>query len=108
MDHGSPLLLVMDHVRPCEHRDDWHVTGHAIAGATLGVLLAADVIFWGIWAGFSMLLDDGPQVDTLSFVVLLFFTLLSATSKRTYLSEVSSFSVTSIIVTVPPLPLYRQ
>ena len=55
-----------------------------------------------------MLFDDDPQMDTLSFVVLLFFALLSATSKRTYLSEVSSFSVTSIIVTVPPLPLYRQ
>jgi magnesium-transporting ATPase (P-type) len=87
----AKIALATDHVRPSERPDDWHVTGYAFAGATLGLLLAfeAIAIFWAVSVGFSLPFE-GPRMHTLSFAVLLFlglFSVLSMRERRLWLSS---------------------
>jgi H+-transporting ATPase len=79
----AKIALATDHVRPSERPDDWHVTGYAVAGAVLGVLLTLEAvaIFWGVSTQFSLPFE-GARMHTLSFAVLLFLGLFSVLSMR--------------------------
>ena len=93
----AKIALATDHVRPSERPDDWHVTGLAIIGAVLGILLTfeAVAIFWGVSAFFSLPFG-GVQIQTLSFAVLLFiglFSVLSMRERHLWLSSAPSFGL---------------
>jgi magnesium-transporting ATPase (P-type) len=79
----AKIALATDHVRASERPDDWHVTGYAMAGTVLGVLLTLEAvaIFWGVSVQFSLPFE-GPCMHTLSFAVLLFLGLCSVLSMR--------------------------
>jgi H+-transporting ATPase len=98
----AKIALATDHVRPCERPDDWHVTGYAMAGAVLGILLTLEAvaIFWGVSARFSLPLE-GARMHTLSFAVLLFlglFSVLSMRERRLWLSSHPSLALGASIL----------
>jgi plasma-membrane proton-efflux P-type ATPase len=79
----AKIALATDRVRPAEHPDQWHVTGFALIGVAIGVLLNTEAIaiFWGVAAVFSLPFE-GPQMYALSFNVLLSLGLFSVLSMR--------------------------
>jgi H+-transporting ATPase len=93
----AKIALATDHVRPSERPDDWHVTGYAVAGAVLGLLLTLEAIaiFWGVSAEFALPFG-GSRMHTLSFAVLLFlglFSVLSMRERRLWLSSRPSLAL---------------